>query len=134
MLPPCVATGCGRTTTDTLSVAVRQPIRRFDLLFRTRTELSLLLLVPPTRHLEPEGEPAVRTESRVAARDRSIGRRRSTGMEAAVLLPGPGVEREKVVAPENAQQTLGCVRTEVALGEDRPAEILGRARPVLPRR
>ncbi len=82
---------------------------------RSLTHDFLGLLVPRRRQLEPQREPLVIAESRVASGDRAVHGLRGARMEAAVLLSHPGVEREVLVPAQDAQQALGGIRPEPVL-------------------
>src|SRR5262245_32007379 len=86
------------------------------------------------RHLEPEREAAEAFEARVAARNRAIYGFRRAGMNTAVLLADPGVDREEVVSSQNPQKTLRGIGPEAVLGEDRIAHLAGGRIRVLPER
>ena len=64
----------------------------------------------------------------IPARDGTIRGAPRAGKAAAILLPHPGIEREVVVAAENAEESLRRIGTEAVFRQDRVANLLhGRA-------
>src|SRR5207244_1314613 len=76
----------------------------------------------------------MRCISRIPPGDGTIGCASGPGISAPVFMPDPGIDRQKVVAPENTKESFGGVGTESVLGENRRADFLRRDLGALPER
>lgn len=68
----------------------------------------------------------------IPARNGTIRGAPRAGKAAAILLPHPGIEREVVVAAENAEESLRGIGTEAVFRQDRVANLVRGGSAALP--
>src|SRR5207249_2115558 len=91
-------------------------------------------VVPVTGHVKPEREAAMRSISRIPPSDGPIRSAPRARIAAAILLPHPGIDREEVMSPKNAQESFRGIGPEAVLGLDRGANVLRGHSAALPLR